>query len=119
TLSRRKEEADKANVEFWRMNASDLKITTDRIKLFIESKCVLDHLVVEKTANAGDIAIPALQLIGNKSRLYSLRLVASVLYISVKKASAYIPSRASSIKVFRDVIELLFTFKVRIRKKLR
>ncbi|KAG2224403.1 hypothetical protein INT45_002942, partial [Circinella minor] len=40
TLSRRRKEADQANVEMARKNPTISKTSSDRIKLLIESKCL-------------------------------------------------------------------------------
>lgn len=65
TLSRRRKEADKANCEVSKMGAGHIKITSDRTKLLIESKAILDHLIKEELENVKEIAVPALQLIGS------------------------------------------------------
>ncbi|ORE10263.1 hypothetical protein BCV72DRAFT_192695, partial [Rhizopus microsporus var. microsporus] len=44
-LSRRNKEAGMANVEMAKMGASIVKTCSDKSKLLIESKCVLDRLV--------------------------------------------------------------------------
>jgi hypothetical protein len=56
------------------------------------------------------------KLIGSKVRLYSFKLNTNGLYVSIKEAAASILSNASHVKGYRDVIELLFTFKVCMEK---
>lgn len=63
TMSRRRKEADKANVEIVRFNPSMIKIN-DRTKLLIESKTTLDKLIKEVPYIAQSIAIPGLQITG-------------------------------------------------------
>ncbi|KAI7894341.1 uncharacterized protein EV154DRAFT_415464, partial [Mucor mucedo] len=65
TLSRRKKEADKANCEISRIDPGLVKITSDRTKLLVESKAVLDKIAKEDPRRAKDISVPALQLTGN------------------------------------------------------
>ncbi|KAI9275755.1 hypothetical protein BDA99DRAFT_418918, partial [Phascolomyces articulosus] len=64
TVSHRKKEADKGNVELARSDCSSSKTYSDKTKLLIELKCVLDRLVKEETVVAKSIIIPALQLSG-------------------------------------------------------
>ncbi|CAO3698699.1 unnamed protein product [Rhizopus stolonifer] len=64
TLSRRRKEADKANVEIAKGNASLIKVTSDRTKLHIESKVVLDKLIREVPEKDKNVCIPSLQLAG-------------------------------------------------------
>lgn len=64
TMSRRRKEADKANVEIVRFNPSMIKITNDRTKLLIESKTTLDKLIKEVPYIAQSISIPGLQITG-------------------------------------------------------
>lgn len=66
-LLRIKKEADKANCEVAKFDPSLIKITSDRTKLLIESKAVLDKLVGENPEKANDITIPGLQIIGTTS----------------------------------------------------
>lgn len=65
TLSRSRKEADKANCEVLKMGAGHIKATSDRTKLLIESKALLDHLIKEEPEDVKEIAVPALQLIGS------------------------------------------------------
>ncbi|KAI7890048.1 uncharacterized protein EV154DRAFT_422841, partial [Mucor mucedo] len=116
TLSRRKKEADKANCEISRIDPGLVKITSDRTKLLVESKAVLDKIAKEDPRRAKDILVPALQLTGNHATLYSLSLAANGLYFGVKEASAYVPNFISNMNNFRDVILLLFKFKVSTRR---
>ncbi|CEJ02322.1 hypothetical protein RMCBS344292_16329 [Rhizopus microsporus] len=113
TLLRRNKEAGAGNMEIARMGASVIKACSDKTKLLIESKCVLDHLVRASPHWAMDVAVPALQIIviGNKATLLSMRLVAPGMYVAVKEVAATIPGRASYVKDFRQVINLLFKFK--------
>ncbi|KAI7867034.1 hypothetical protein BDF14DRAFT_1807795 [Spinellus fusiger] len=111
TMSRKNKEADKANVEIARMNASVAKITKDKTKLLLESKCILDRLVKEAPHSVTEIIIPALQLIGNKSQLISLKLMANGLYVGIKEGAAVIPSKVARIKDFQHVVNLLFMLK--------
>ncbi|KAG1639251.1 hypothetical protein G6F44_008014 [Rhizopus delemar] len=111
TLSRRRKEADKANCEVSKMGAGHIKITSDRTKLLIESKAILDHLIKEELENVKEIAVPALQLIGNRATLYSINLAANALYVAVNEGTTVIPNHISHIKNFREVIMLLFKFK--------
>lgn len=64
TVSRVRKEADKANMELARLDAPLSKTASDRTKLLIESKCVLDQSVRENSHATEPIAIPALQLSG-------------------------------------------------------
>lgn len=64
-LLRKRKEADKANCEVARINPGIIKITSDRTKLLIESKVVLDKLANGDPKRAKDICVPALQLVGN------------------------------------------------------
>ncbi|EIE76421.1 hypothetical protein RO3G_01125 [Rhizopus delemar RA 99-880] len=66
-LLRIKKEADKANCEVAKFDPSLIKITSDRTKLLIEPKAVLDKLVGENPEKANDITIPGLQIIGTTS----------------------------------------------------
>lgn len=66
-LLRIKKEADKANCEVAKFDPSLIKITSDRTKLLIESKAVLDKLVGENPEKANDITIPGLQIMGTTS----------------------------------------------------
>ncbi|CEJ02319.1 hypothetical protein RMCBS344292_16327 [Rhizopus microsporus] len=111
TLSRRNKEADIGNMEIARMGASVVKTCSDKSKLLIESKCVLDCLAREHPEQACNIVVPALQIVGNKAVLFSLRLVAPGLYVAVKETAASISSSMSKLKDFRDVAKLLFKFK--------
>ncbi|CAO3698697.1 unnamed protein product [Rhizopus stolonifer] len=111
TLSRRRKEADKANVEIAKGNASLIKVTSDRTKLHIESKVVLDKLIREVPEKDKNVCIPSLQLAGAKATLYSLKLGANGLYIAIKEESAAIPNHASKVGHFKDVLKLLFKFK--------
>ncbi|KAG1470744.1 hypothetical protein G6F56_002505 [Rhizopus delemar] len=111
TLSRRSTEADKANCEVSKVGAGHIKITSDRTKLLIESKVILDHLIKEEPEKVKEIAVPALQLIGNRAILYSINLTTNGLYVAVKEGTAVIPNHISHIKDFREVIMLLFKFK--------
>ncbi|RCH79269.1 hypothetical protein CU098_000311, partial [Rhizopus stolonifer] len=111
TLSRRRKEADKANCEVSKLGAGHIKITSDRTKLLIESKVILDHLIKEEPEKVKEIAVPALQLIGNRAILYSINLTTNGLYVAVKEGTAVIPNHISHIKDFREVIMLLFKFK--------
>ncbi|KAG1530327.1 hypothetical protein G6F51_013875 [Rhizopus arrhizus] len=52
-----------ANVEMARADASIGKITSDRTKLFIGNKCVIDRLVFEGI-NKEDAVVPCLQITG-------------------------------------------------------
>ncbi|KAG1465731.1 hypothetical protein G6F55_000946 [Rhizopus delemar] len=110
-LLRIKKEADKANCEVAKFDPSLIKITSDRTKLLIESKAVLDKLVGENPEKANDITIPGLQIIGNKAILYSLRLAANGLYVDIKEGTAVIPNHVSHIKDFRETVLLLYKFK--------
>lgn len=65
TLSRRRKEVDVANCEIFKINPSLIKITTDRTRLLIESKVVLDNMMKENPNRAKEISVPGLQLIGN------------------------------------------------------
>ncbi|KAG1051134.1 hypothetical protein G6F43_006640 [Rhizopus delemar] len=111
TLSRRRKEADKANVEIARSNPSLIKIATDRTKLHIESKIVLDKLIKGVSGRTRDISIPGLQITGSKFTLCSLKLGANGLYVGVKEGVAVIPNHTSHIKDFRETIKLLYKFK--------
>lgn len=46
------------------MGASVVKTCSDKSKLLIESKCVLDRLVCENPGKACKIVVPALQSVG-------------------------------------------------------
>ncbi|RCH97461.1 hypothetical protein CU097_012084 [Rhizopus azygosporus] len=63
TLSRRNKEADTDNMELARMGASVVKTCSDKSKLLIESKCILDCLVREHPEQACNTVVPALQII--------------------------------------------------------
>ena len=79
TLARRKKEADKGNVELARKDCSLSKTCSDRTKLLIESKCVLDRLIDENShLDVKDIKVPALQLSGKLLLLPSGTLVKSI-----------------------------------------
>lgn len=56
-------EVDTANVEIARADASIGKITSDRTKLFIENKCVVDRLLFEGISKE-DAVVPCLQITG-------------------------------------------------------
>ncbi|CEG80753.1 hypothetical protein RMATCC62417_15049 [Rhizopus microsporus] len=111
TLSRRSKEADAANMETARMGASIAKTSSDKVKLFIESKCVLDRLARENPERTGQIAVPALQIVGNKVILFPLRLAAPGLYVGVKEESAAILASISHIKRFLEAVKLLYKLK--------
>ncbi|CDH50604.1 predicted protein [Lichtheimia corymbifera JMRC:FSU:9682] len=75
-----KKESDTGNVELSRKGASISKITDDKFKLLIESKCVLDRIMTTLDAQKA-VVVPALQLKGLKAELSSLQLAADSLYI--------------------------------------
>lgn len=58
-----KKESDTGNVELSRKGASISKITDDKFKLLIESKCVLDRIMTTLDAQKA-VVVPALQLKG-------------------------------------------------------
>ncbi|KAG2224390.1 hypothetical protein INT45_002929, partial [Circinella minor] len=114
TLSRRRKEADQANVEMARKNPTISKTSSDRIKLLIESKCVLDRLAKEvKHFKHHEIVIPALQLAGPRASFYSLQLGSNGLYIGMKDVSGTVPNKKKDLYLFRRVVDLLFRFKVK------
>lgn len=53
-----------AKVEMAKMGASVVKTCSDKSKLLIESKCVLDRLISENPERTGQITVPALQVVG-------------------------------------------------------
>ncbi|KAI7856254.1 hypothetical protein BDC45DRAFT_567303 [Circinella umbellata] len=104
TLARRKKEADKGNVELARKDCSLSKTCSDRTKLLIESKCVLDRLNDEHShLDVKDIKVPALQLLGAKARMHTLRVVGVGMYVGIKEKGATVPSKADDITEFRPV----------------
>ncbi|KAG2224394.1 hypothetical protein INT45_002933 [Circinella minor] len=112
TLSRRRKEADQANVELGRKNLTISKASSDRIKLLIESKCVMDRLAKKiKHFKHHDIAIPALQFAGPQVILYSLQLGSKGLYVGIREASGTVPRKAKELDSFREVVKILFKFK--------
>ncbi|KAI8379847.1 hypothetical protein EDC96DRAFT_434395 [Choanephora cucurbitarum] len=117
TISRRKKEASKANVEVAKFGASPAKITTDSSKLFIESKIVIDNLAKEEPKKANRTIVPSLQIVGNKIILFSVALEANGVYVAVREGSAFIPSHVSHVKDLRRVIKLLSKLKVSTQKK--
>ncbi|KAI9276981.1 hypothetical protein BDA99DRAFT_532069 [Phascolomyces articulosus] len=65
TLSRRNKEMDKVNVEFTRRNCSFSKACSDRIKMLIESKCVLNGVITGNPyLKSKSFFAPALQIVG-------------------------------------------------------
>ncbi|RCH97531.1 hypothetical protein CU097_015104, partial [Rhizopus azygosporus] len=110
-MSRRRKEADNANVEIARFNPSMIKITNDRTKLLIESKTLLDKLIKEVPYISQSIAIPGLQITGSRVTLFSLELGTNRLYVGVKEGVAVIPNHVARIKEFREVIMLLYKIK--------
>ncbi|CEG82603.1 hypothetical protein RMATCC62417_16653 [Rhizopus microsporus] len=92
-----KREADTRNVEILRLDASAGKVTGDKVKLFVESKCVVDRLLSENTPSK-DAIVPALQLSGLKAILFSLRLVGSGLYVAVEEDRCSLPTNVNNIK---------------------
>lgn len=63
TAGKNLKEVDTGNVEVAKADASIGKNTLDRIKLFIENKCVVDRLVF-KGISKKDAVIPCLQITG-------------------------------------------------------
>ncbi|KAI7892661.1 uncharacterized protein EV154DRAFT_402736, partial [Mucor mucedo] len=107
TLYRKNKETDLSNCEIAKMGSGQIKLTTDRTKLFIESKITLDNIVKDSTVKAKDLMIPAHQFIGrNLSILYSICLVAPSLYVAVKEGITVIPNYVNHVKDFRGVLEL-------------
>ncbi|KAG2208698.1 hypothetical protein INT47_007797 [Mucor saturninus] len=80
SLSRRKKEPDKANYEISKIDPGLVKITSDRTKLLVESKAVLDK-IAKDPIRARNISLSALQLTGNHA--------ANGLYVGLKEGSAY------------------------------
>ncbi|KAG1053715.1 hypothetical protein G6F43_004233 [Rhizopus delemar] len=109
SLLRRRKEADKANCEIAKFDPSLIKITSDRTKLLIEPKAVLDKLVGENPEKANDITIPGLQIMGTTSVF--TKLAANGLYVDIKEGTAVIPNHVSHIKDFRETVLLLYKFK--------
>ncbi|CEJ04039.1 hypothetical protein RMCBS344292_18009 [Rhizopus microsporus] len=103
-------EVDTANVEMARADASIGKITSDRTKLFIENKCVIDRLVFEGV-NKEDAVIPCLQITGPRATLYSVRLVANGLYVGTEERRCSLVRNGNDISNFRHVVNLLQTFR--------
>lgn len=105
-------EVDTGNVEIAKSDASIGKITSDRIKLFIENKCVVDRLVFEGISKK-DAVIPCLQITGPRATLYSVRLVANGLYVGVEEGRCSLLRNGTDITNFRHAVNLLQTFRVR------
>lgn len=59
----KRRESDNANVEVARLSAPVSKADTDKAKVLIESKLILDYCAIKRGEK--DLAIPALQLGGN------------------------------------------------------
>ncbi|KAI8379846.1 hypothetical protein EDC96DRAFT_114937 [Choanephora cucurbitarum] len=110
-VAKRRKEADKADIQVARFGSGAIKITSDKTKLFIESKMVIDHIAKEETAKAANIIVPSLQIIGSKVALFSTKLEGNGVYVAVKEGSATIPSHMLHVKDFREVIMLLYKFK--------
>ena len=62
-----KKESDAGNAELSRKDASVGKITDDKVKLLIESKCVLDRIISTLEIER-PVVVPALQLKGMQYR---------------------------------------------------
>ncbi|KAG2219873.1 hypothetical protein INT45_001618 [Circinella minor] len=92
---------------------SDGSAATDKIKLLITSKLILDHLLAT-TENQDDIAVPALHLCGHEIKLISLRLAADGVYVAVMEGFSRFPRSATDLHVLRKIINILYKFKVNI-----
>ncbi|KAI9480381.1 MAG: hypothetical protein EXX96DRAFT_521406 [Benjaminiella poitrasii] len=104
-------EVDTANVEMARTDASIGKITSDRTKLFIENKCVIDRSVLEGM-DKEDAVVPCLQIIGSRAALYSVRLVANGLYVGIEERRCSLAKNGNDIHNFRHTVNLLQAFRV-------
>ncbi|PHZ11747.1 uncharacterized protein RHIMIDRAFT_244215 [Rhizopus microsporus ATCC 52813] len=98
TMSRRRREADKANVEIARLNPSMIKITNDRTKLHIEFKTVLDKLIKEVPQKV-------------RSYRYLWPTDHRAIPCSLKLGAAVLPNHVARTKDFREVIMLQYKFK--------
>lgn len=103
-------EVDTANVEMARADASIGKITSDRTKLFIENKCVIDRLVLEGITKE-DAVVPCLQITGPKAILYSVRLAANGLYVGTEEGRCSLVKNGNDISNFRHAVNLVQTFR--------
>ncbi|KAI7869482.1 hypothetical protein BDF14DRAFT_1722522, partial [Spinellus fusiger] len=107
----KQKETDSGNVELSRLDASVSKIISDRVKVLIESKCVVDRLLYEGKLSSS-IVVPALQLSGLRARLYSVRIAADGLYVAVDEGSSILPTTVTEIQSLRKTFCLLEKFKV-------
>ncbi|CAO3672236.1 unnamed protein product [Rhizopus microsporus] len=89
TLSRRNKEADTDNMELARMGASVVKTCSDKSKLLIESKCILDCLVREHPEQACNTVVPALQIVDNNDRPLFVEVVGSWPLCSCKGSNSF------------------------------
>ncbi|KAI9314553.1 hypothetical protein BX666DRAFT_1862723, partial [Dichotomocladium elegans] len=114
-IRKSKNEVDLANVEVAKPTAPLHKIANDKVKLFIESKCVLDRIVSENRATTST-AVPALQISGRNVQLYSLRLVEKGLYVAVWEGAAALPGTPKNVHALRQLYSLLARFKASITR---
>lgn len=100
-----RQKSDTGNAEIKRMDASVGKAFSDKAKLLIESKCIVDRLLFENTPNKCAI-VPALQLTDLKATLFSLCLVSDGLYVALEDRCS-LPSNINDIDSLRQVYTLL------------
>ncbi|KAI8379786.1 uncharacterized protein BYT42DRAFT_546083 [Radiomyces spectabilis] len=107
---RNRRESDAANVELARVGASLGKMFGDKMKLLVESKCVVDRTV--KDSNPEKIvAVPAMQITGLHAGLFSVRLGAPGLYVAVSEGTCQLPKTADMLRDLREAYVLLRKFK--------
>ncbi|KAI7855839.1 hypothetical protein BDC45DRAFT_567807 [Circinella umbellata] len=102
-------EDDHANCEVAKRETPVSKSDTNKIKLLVESKLILDQLLAT-TKYDEPVAIPALQLCGNSVFLYSLCLAADGLYVGAQEAQGMFPQNAFELMNLRNVVNLLYNF---------
>ncbi|KAG0173469.1 hypothetical protein DFQ29_007951 [Apophysomyces sp. BC1021] len=107
-LNNRKEQgAD--SVEIARLDASIGKTDSDRCKLFLESKCVIDRLV--QVTGDCNVIVCGLQLAGRKITLYSTAIESNGLYVAMKEESATLPATEVDLPDLRKVYQVLSMFR--------
>ncbi|KAG0165142.1 hypothetical protein DFQ28_008947 [Apophysomyces sp. BC1034] len=104
-----RKEQDAANVEIARLDAPIGKIDSDRCKLFLESKCVIDRLV--QVTGDCNMIVCGLQLAGRKITLYSTAIESNGLYVAMKEESATLPATEVDLPDLRKVYQVLSMFR--------
>ncbi|KAG2222352.1 hypothetical protein INT45_009825 [Circinella minor] len=104
-----KRESDTGNGELAKAHPSIGKITHDKAKLYIESKCVVDKLIAEIRGGV-HLSVPAIQLAGLEAKLYSLKLEEDGVYVGVLEGRCTLPTTASNLRQLQDTYKLLQKF---------